>query len=243
MKDLDKIIDFLSGRLRKEEQEVFAKEKAEYPESKEDALAHQAVLNYIDQSGDLETKDWLKTVLPKYQEKKNKPGRSILMWLIPVTAAAAMLLLFFLPSMQPELSSVQQVANYLEPYELSFGDRGQSADVLLEAGQAYQTKEYDAAIPLLQQAIEESQDGKYRLALGISLLEVGKSAPAIENFQDLISNADPIYTEHAQWYMALAYLQQNNPNAAAPLLQILAANPKAFNHSKAKNLLTEKIFF
>ncbi len=242
--NLDQIIDFLSGRLRKEERAAFEKERAAKPESREEALTHQAVLNYIDQSGDLETKEWLNTVLPKYQKKKSSSGRFSLLWMLPVATVAAMLLLFFLPALlQPEFSAVQLGTNYLEPYEMSFGDRGQSADVLLEAGQAYQAKKYEAAIPLLRQAVLENKDGKYQLALGISLLEAAQSAAAIDHLQKLISSADPVYLTHAQWYLALAYLQQNDAPSAKLLLQALEADPQAFNHEKAKTLLQEKIFF
>lgn len=246
--DLDKMMDFLSRRLGKEERDALEQELAATPPSDQEQAVQQAMLNYIDQSGDREMKDWLKNVLPKYQPAE-KPQtapqatrRSLLLWLAPLAAAIA-LFLFFLPGFfQSDRSAAAIAAAELQAYDLSFGDRGTPQDDLLKAGQYYQSARYREAIPLLQKASATSIDGKYRLALGISYLHTQQAALAIESLQPLIDLPDPVYEAHARWYTALAYLQQGQPEAAQPLLQQLAQQARAFNSAKAKALLSEKIF-
>lgn len=246
--DLDKMMDFLSQRLGKEERDALERDLASKPQSDQEKAVQKAMLNYVDQSGDREMRDWLKTVIPKYEATQDtaptKPlRRSPLRWLVPLAAAIALLLFVVLPgTFQSQLSASEIAAAQLQAYELSFGDRGTPQDDLLQAGQYYQAGRYAEAIPLLQKAAQESEDGKYRLALGISQLLNEQPDSAIKSLQALIDLPDPVYQAHARWYTALAYLQQEQPAKAAPFLQLLAQKSRAFNSTKAKALLEEKIF-
>ncbi|GAA4418841.1 hypothetical protein GCM10023187_52650 [Nibrella viscosa] len=73
---------------------------------------------------------------------------------------------------------------------------------------------------------------------GIQLLRQGKIRQAITRLQPATDCALPDWQANAQWFLALAYLRNNQPAKARPLLQRLTAEPTELYQSQAQRLLT-----
>jgi TolA-binding protein len=125
----------------------------------------------------------------------------------------------------------------LEPLENVLflpADSGQLPE-LQRAMNAYDSRRYTDAAPAFEAYLDKRPDSAVRLYLGVSRLLSGQADKAIQTLSlAALSNEQPI-REAAQWYLALAYLEKNNPSAARKAL--LEIPPDGIFGSKAKSLL------
>ncbi|MEM8907059.1 MAG: tetratricopeptide repeat protein, partial [Bacteroidota bacterium] len=77
------------------------------------------------------------------------------------------------------------------------------------------------------------------LGLGICRLELDQWTAAESAFQQLLQLNDPFFNDHAHWYLALTYLEQNQLEACRKSLQKLAAQSTADHHQQAVDLLQQ----
>lgn len=126
-------------------------------------------------------------------------------------------------------------ANY-EPYTI--GQRSGNDDlteVEKAAFENYANGNFEAAIPSLETLVSEnSTDETYLLSLGNAYLSTQQTDNAIETFS-LINDSSVNY-QAAQWYLVLAYLQDNKVKNAKSILTELAKGERTYA-VKAKELL------
>jgi tetratricopeptide (TPR) repeat protein len=161
-------------------------------------------------------------------------GRRLLYWSI---AAAVVLLaavgIFVLQ--QPARSSSHELYTaYFTPYEVptalrSEGSLYADADAR-QAFSLYSQKDYAGAIPFFSKALEHAPGGNSLLVLsrGICYLAAGDTRRAEQDFQEVIGDSNSLFTDQAQWYLALTYLRAGDTDAArAGLRTITDARAKA----------------
>lgn len=110
------------------------------------------------------------------------------------------------------------------PYPDKFMYRGETptADSLMKAGmEVYNQQQYAAAIPIFSQLVQAdpNQPGAW-LYLGISQLSTDDAPAALSSLEQAANS--PAWEETANWYRALALLQDGQSKAAQTVLQQIA---------------------
>lgn len=104
-------------------------------------------------------------------------------------------------------------AEYYQTYpNVASSVRGELTEgKLQDALQQYDAGDFKAAITRLQEIlVTESDNIVANFYAGVSYLKVEESERAVGNLQKVVALNDPQFSEPAEWYLALAYLQQND---------------------------------
>jgi tetratricopeptide (TPR) repeat protein len=72
---------------------------------------------------------------------------------------------------------------------------------------------------------------------GISCIETENFTQAEKAFNKIISDNQNLYVEHAEWYLGLTYLKNNQINKAKTQFETIASNPDNYHRKDAANLL------
>jgi Tfp pilus assembly protein PilF len=109
----------------------------------------------------------------------------------------------------------------------------------LQSGMAaYDAGNYTAAARSLEAYVSRRGDNAARVYLGVSRLLSGQAEAAVAPLADAAQSPEPPVREAALWYLALAYLENDNPRAARQALEMMPDG--GIYHERAKALL-EKI--
>jgi tetratricopeptide (TPR) repeat protein len=114
--------------------------------------------------------------------------------------------------------------------------RGSETDTLrAKAIALFNKKEYAAAIPLMQQYMQQhTNDNEWRIALGIAYMETGQYDQALMFF-DSVANGASALQYRGKWYMALMQLKQGRK---AECLNVLKTLPNdAPEYKQAEKLI------
>ncbi|WP_034228494.1 tetratricopeptide repeat protein [Aquimarina pacifica] len=264
----EKIDAYIFGRLTGKEKELFEKEIEGNIELKKEVILNKAVKASIanedwtlldhdlesDQvkhiaslrRSDVYTKKAfdLKNIGDTYFETLDqKPKRSKRLLYIAVTAAAAVLLIFFIGNYSSNPSTEALYAEYNNWDDLpSLTLQGDTTANLAKGEELFNKGAYQEVIALFTQNIEESQVAHkeinpYVLSyLGASYLESGAYNKALETFNILLKN-NTLDSSKGYWYKAMVYLKQGNREKAIEELKLLTNNKQHFNFDVAKRLL------
>lgn len=117
-------------------------------------------------------------------------------------------------------------------------ERGGPADNLLEqAVEAFNKKDYSGAVSLLQQVKQQDTANSFvNFYYGVALLQTDRLPEAREIFSQLYAGQSAFKFE-AAFYQALGYLKENNKESCKEWLQKIPAD--ASNYSKARKLLNK----
>ncbi len=133
-------------------------------------------------------------------------------------------------------------AEYYEPYpNLASSVRGELTEgKLQDALQQYDARAYKATLELLQKILAiDPENAAANFYAGVSYLKIEESERAVASLQKALALNDPKFSEPAEWYLALAYLQKNDvENTRARLKEILAKD-RAFKEQAAR--LSERL--
>jgi tetratricopeptide (TPR) repeat protein len=103
----------------------------------------------------------------------------------------------------------------------------------------YDAKNYEAAIPAFQLLLQLKNDPKDYFFLGNAYLANGNITEAIDTFRKLLELPSD-FKDRANWYLALAYLKNDNSDLAQSTLKDLSKNAQALSYKeKAAQLLKE----
>lgn len=130
----------------------------------------------------------------------------------------------------------QLATHYYTPYVVDPTTQGQREEQILDmALAAYNNQDYSRALDLLTSLPENINEyWQVQLLIGNVWLMLDQPKKAIPIF-DNISKESELYKESAKWYLALAYLKNEDPaNAQLVLKQIQEGE---YNYSTANQLL------
>ena len=143
---------------------------------------------------------------------------------------------------QNKLTEAQLFAANFEPSKnVSFPIVRASQNENLEntAFIAYSDSNYEKAIPLLKKLYMQTKNSEILFYEGNALLASGKTQEAIKKLKQHLTFSDSL-THRTHWYLALAYLKNENKTQAKIELNKLLDSGAPFKNSEAK-LLLEKL--
>ncbi len=133
----------------------------------------------------------------------------------------------------PEADTSTVLEDYFQPYPNKVLTIDSSIAATTLAGQAlrlYEQKRYDQAVVLFDELIqvERQVEARYRWLFykGNAQLGQGQLEKALDTFS-YIPGTHPLY-EDSRWYMALAFLQMDNKNAAREALQEISSQHEKY---------------
>lgn len=145
------------------------------------------------------------------------------------TVSVFLIVLFF----TKEYNNDDLFQKYYKSYEV-INDR---SDNISSALVNYSNGNYDESIRILSKVlIEENENLMARFYLGCSQIETNDFEKAIENFKVVVQKNNSIYTEIAEWYMALCLVKTYKTESAQDVLQSIIDKKGDF-YKEAKNLL------
>jgi hypothetical protein len=117
-------------------------------------------------------------------------------------------------------------------------DQTRGDQKIVEAVIRFQQKDYKAASVLFKSILDKDDTNiAVWFYYGISNIETKDYANSIKAFSTIIKQNDNLYIEHADWFLGLCYLKNNQKNKALDQFRVVASNPDNFHNQEAKNIL------
>jgi tetratricopeptide (TPR) repeat protein len=226
------IQDYIEDRLEGEEKLAFEKRLETEITFKKDYVQELARHKALQATMRAEAKAELKKMLGQ-----STPVRSIKpMWRASAIAAAILILILAGYLLIPQQKSPEQLAmSHFEPYPLS-NIRGKTNDqqtLFDKAIAPYQQGDFEKALPFLRQLHQaDPSHPQLKLNLASGLMAEGQPKEAIS----LLKTISGPGADAAEWYLALAYLQDGQVDTAKILLQEISGKSH-FRQEQAMELL------
>jgi tetratricopeptide (TPR) repeat protein len=111
---------------------------------------------------------------------------------------------------------------------------------LNEAMNLYKQSDYNGSLNIIQ-TLQENKKNNDTLIFyeGVNYEMLGNSGKAINCYRKLINGGSSIFTEKAQYRLALCYLQNEDEKNAMEQLDIICKNPQHLYFEQAKAILKE----
>lgn len=228
---------YLLGQLSPEEKAKFEERLSKDNAFKQEVKLYQNLLEGIRDVGRNDLKKELQDLEKEFTQIEGQTFNLRPTFLIGVAAAICLILIplyiFYTPN-----SLFDQ---YFEPYDnfVASVERGETAtNPYQQAFQAYENADYAQAIEVFESlTAPQKNEEAVIFYLGLSYLAQKITDPAkVKLLQVIAMNRD--FKEQAQWYLALAYVQDNQKNEARSLLQKHIQSSK-FQKAKAQELLNQ----
>lgn len=109
---------------------------------------------------------------------------------------------------------------------------------IVEAVIKFQQKDYSTASKLFKHILDKDNSNiAVWFYYGIANIETKNYDNSIKAFNTIIKQNDNLYIEHAEWYLGLCYLKNNQKDKAIDQFVAVASNPDNFHQQEAKNIL------
>ncbi|MFK7922839.1 MAG: hypothetical protein AB8H47_12820 [Bacteroidia bacterium] len=245
--NLEEQIDaYLNGRLSDVDRKTFETQIAQDPQLAEEVALQQEATQLLLADRQRAYKTQLKSVAAK-----TKTATTINMTETPVVAlwqrnwvrvAAAIALLIglgFILWPSTTVSYPQMAEAYFEPYPDRLQIRGGDSTTLVqEALQAYNQQDYQTVVNTLEKlSPEDSQYLLGQLYRANAYLAMKEPAPAIDILDDVYALEQSAISEITAWYLALAYLQNDQAAEAKAVLTGIAKDEASVYRERAQEIL------
>ena len=111
---------------------------------------------------------------------------------------------------------------------------------IVEAVLKFQQKDFCAASLLFKDILDKDNANiAVWFYYGISGIETKNFNNAINAFNTIIRQNDNLYIEHAEWYLGLCYLKNNQKDKAMDQFLAVALNPENYHRHEASNILEQ----
>jgi len=109
---------------------------------------------------------------------------------------------------------------------------------IVEAVIKFQQKDFASASQLFKSILDKDNTNiAVWFYYGIANIETKNYDNSIKAFTTIIKQNDNLYIEHAEWYLGLCYLKNNQKDKAIDQFVVVASNPDNFHRQEAKNIL------
>lgn len=109
---------------------------------------------------------------------------------------------------------------------------------IVDAVIKFQQKDYSTASMMFKKILDKDESNiAVWFYYGISNIETQNYQNSIKAFNTIINQNDNLYIEHAEWYLGLCYLKNNQKDKAMDQFVAIASNPENFHQQEAKNIL------
>ncbi len=173
-------------------------------------------------------------------EKKQEPGQGRRRLLAAAIAAVVIAVAAFL-LWPAEPGSLMAAAYKPYPMYLNAPVGESPQDKLLETAIAnYESGDYAAALPAFQGLIAAAiHNAPYHFYAGICQLELGRPIEASIHLEEASNREEAQFQQAAEWYLALAYLRQDNKKETARRLLEKIIREEGVFSQPARKLLKE----
>ncbi|WP_310381710.1 tetratricopeptide repeat protein [Flavobacterium sp.] len=227
---------YLANELSAEEKIAFEKQLSENPEfDSEFAIFKELNLHLENKFGNETELNAFKTNLKLISAVRFKAKKSKVIafkpWQYAAAASVAVLLgLFVFQNTNPSFD------DYNNPEMATFIERGDVNSTLKLAQDAFNAKNYTAAIPYFEAVLAANKSPEIQYFYAVSLLESNQFQKAETNLLELKSR-NSIYKNKATWYLALSKLKQKEYTSCK---EILLTIPEDFeDYDQVQELLNE----
>ena len=239
MKDEKYILfdQYLQGDLSKEAHFDFEQQLAANPELKSEFETFKEVQMQLESKFDFavdrETYEAnLKKISSEYFDSKKPKVIKINTWVY--MAAASVVLMFGLFMFNHSEPSFGEYNNYENAY---LTERGEGMDLLKKAEDAFNAKNYPAALPLFETIVKDNKAVEIQYFYGITLLENNRIRQA-ETVFNSIRAGNSVYKNKAVFGLALAKLKQKDYKACK---EILLTSPSDYEDYDTVQELMKKL--
>jgi hypothetical protein len=173
----------------------------------------------------------LKSISKEHFKTKKSKVVAFKPWQYAIAASVAILVgVFFFQNINPSFD------DYNNPEMATFIERGDVNENLKSAQDAFNAKDYKAAIPNFEVVLKENKAPEIQYFYAVSLLENNQFLKAETNLSELKSGTS-IYKTKATWYLALSKLKQKEYKSCK---EILLTIPDDFeDYDQVQELLNE----
>jgi len=238
------IFKYLEGKLNKQEKEQFEKELEKNSVLKREYHLQKDIMRAVSEEEVMNLREKLQDITSKGDEKNVLTIRTGLRKVMAL--AAGILLLVGVASWyyftQMYTNPYKLYAQYYEPYENIYSSRSLEVtfadeSVVRDAFLAYETESWKKAEEYFDRLLaENSPKINILFYAGIVKLEQDKNAQAIGLFKEVIGKENPLFTEQACWYTALAYLKIDKTEEARYYLNLIIEKGMS-KQEEAKSIL------
>lgn len=117
-------------------------------------------------------------------------------------------------------------------------DQTRGDENIVEAVIKFQQKDFVSASDLFKKILDKDNSNiAVWFYYGIANIETKNYNNSIKAFNTIIAQNDNLYIEHAEWFLGLCYLKNNQKEKAIGQFDRVASNPDNFHHKEAKNIL------
>ena len=230
----ERIEKYLNQQLSDAESLEMEKEIETNPEIA-DEFQSQLMVHYgIWREAHLAQKSQLKKRFPSQVAAYNR-RRSIRLWI----SGAAILLILMVSAIfifsNKTLTPEEQFVAYFNPLPAPESKSAASLSFFEQGNRAYNQQNYVQAIDLYKKSGTEGEahkPGERAKYLALSYLAMGQASEAIVVFQDIQPQ-----TETIEWYLALAYIKNNQLLEARQLIEKISTDKEHHYHSHATEIL------
>lgn len=173
----------------------------------------------------------LKSISKEHFKTKKPKVIAFKPWQYAIAASVAILVgLFVFQNINPSFE------DYNNPEKAYFTERGDVNKNLKQAQDAFNAKNYKAAIPFFEAILNSTKTPEIQYFYAVSLLENNQFQKAETNLMELKSGTS-IYATKATWYLALSKLKQKDYKSCK---EILSKIPDDFeDYDQVQQLLNE----
>ena len=173
----------------------------------------------------------LKSISAAHFKTKKSKVVAFKPWQYAIAASVAVLVgLFVFQNINPSFE------DYDNPEMATFVERGDVNENLKLAQDAFNAKNYKAAIPYFEGVLKVNKSPEIQYFYAVSLLEDNQFQKAETNFSELQSGTS-IYKNKATWYLALSKLKQKEYKSCKEILLIIPDDYE--DYDQVQQLLNE----
>ncbi len=231
------IDDYLNDRLNNAQREMFKEQLDADPAFKQNVHLQILAQSLIESQGEINLKKKL-----VQHESSGVRRRRIMKILIILVVTGLLTLGFYLFHANEPVQPRNLMAEYFEPYKNPIAKRNTDdiSSYWNKGSSLYATKNYTEAAVAFDRAMIEGEEPAYLIsfyrAMALLSSETDGDLSQTISLLESVRNGEHDYIQQAEWYLALAYLKNNDGDKAIKLLQRIVAKD-GFRANKAKELL------
>ncbi len=240
---IELIDSYLAGRMPLKEKETFEK-KLIYDSSFYTKVEEQRQIQGLIRlkARDEEINSIVADIHRNYFMKNNRVVFKKNFNKISTIAASIAFVLIGVGLFETTTSDLSAIADGLRPYEArSLRSSGVVSTLEEEMNAIYLENDFRESINFFKENKSLSDNPKALFLVGNSYLELGDNTRAIDSFEKAIyinkRNASTAFLDKSEWYLAHAYLKENEIEKAKKLFKKIKSDPQHFYYDKVSTYM------
>lgn len=238
---------YLAEEMQGEELEKFETQLQTDGELKEELSLHRQVAETLRGEKIHQLRSVLNNVDENWEAPSKKESAKVVQFnfrrILTIAAAVSLLIVAYQWFSNSDLSSEELYAANFETYPMLLNQRSvdeNTADLIIynNAITFYSKGQNQEALAAFEELIQAQPENiTYQFYQANLLLSEDKSREAIPIFQKILAGDYPLFEEQTRWYLALAFLENDEKENAKALLEKI--KPGQFHKKEASNILNQ----